>query len=192
MNSYVVGIDLSTKRLDAALIPLSGRGTVAVATQHVAATTDGDAARLREVHAAAHTILGKLRRVAERDGRVVLVAVEQPAAGGNAAILSQLAPVYGAVCAATSSDELVVGIRVSAWRGALGLRTRPPVDVTADLSKSAAANARKAWLKQQSVASAMRLLADEGHAVPIDTHDAAEAILIAAAARIVHTPEAAA
>lgn len=192
MNQYVIGVDLSTKRLDAALIPASGRGCFAVASQHVAATADGDAARLREVHVAARTILATLRRVADRDGRVAIVAVEQPAAGGNPAVLAQLGPVYGAVCAAVGADELVVGMRVSAWRSALGLRSRPPVDVTEGLGKSAAANARKAWLKQQSVAAAMRLIAEEGHAVPIDTHDAAEAVLIAAAARSVYAAEAAA
>lgn len=189
MKQYVIGVDLSTKRIDAALLPLSGNGTVSVCTSIVAATTLGDAARIREVHSAALDAFSKLRAVAERDGRVALVAVEQPAAGGQPAILAQLAPVYGAVVAAVARGEHVVGVRVSEWRHVLGLRARPPADVTAGLTARVAQSARKQWLKQQSVAEASRLLAESGHAVPLDTHDAAEALLVAYAARLIYAAE---
>lgn len=189
MTVYVVGVDLSTKRSDAALIPLHGRGVVTVATEHVPPTSDGDAARVRLAHLAARRCLATLRNAA-RPGWVALVAVEQPAAGGTPAILASLAPVYGAVCAAANGDELVVGLRPNEWRGALGLRSAAPRDVGADASSPRQRQAaRKDWLKQQSVTTATRLLAAEGHTVPLDTHDAAEALLVAFAARITHASD---
>jgi len=103
MTSLIVGIDLSSKQIDAAIIPTDPTITQSVAYQTIPVTT------LRDVRDA-------VRRICAHP-RIVSVVVERPVGRYG---LHTLLPVFGAVVASVPTQLTVEDYRPNVWRSILG------------------------------------------------------------------------
>lgn len=165
------GVDLGARRLSIAVIALdpdNDRLVTPIIRNGIIDEDEDQAVELQN--------LGRLARQLLRGLDVAMTCVERPAGHG----ISTMSAAFGAVCASVPSSSTCVSLYPSQIRSTLGLPQSGKHIVAEGSSRAAWTKAHKAALRQEARSWIVR----QGHAAPLLTHDDADAIHAARAARI--------